>query len=235
MKKNARRTMQIAAVALAAVIVSAPALAQRNKDLPKETEEGLVLLEGTKRVDVVYWRPGASLAQYKRIALLDAEVQFRKDWLEDQNDSRPGVNRVTAEDMERIRGLLAEEFRTMFTKELQEEGGYQMVEVVGEDVLLLRPAIVNLDVNAPDIPQAGRVNNYVASAGSMTLYMELFDSATRSLIGRVIDHREGMETGMMQIANSVTNRAEADRILRAWANTLREALDQQWAGEGRVR
>ena len=64
----------------------------------------------------------------------------------------------------------------------------------------------------------------------MTLYMELFDSATKSLIGRAIDNRQGMDTGGFQVSNTVTNRAEADRILRAWASTLREALDEQWSG-----
>ena len=234
MKHRVRMIAKVTTLTLLATLLGAPVLAQK-KDLPKETEEGLVLIEDTKRLDVVYWRPGATLAAYKRIALLDAEVQFRKDWLEDQNDSSRGVNRVTAEDMERGRMVVAEEFRKMFTRELEEEGGYEIVDVVGEDVLLLRPAIVNLDVNAPDIDTASRTRSYVASAGSMTLYMELFDSATRQLIGRVIDYREGMETGGFQISNSVTNRAEADRMLAAWADTLRDALDAQWGGEGRVR
>jgi hypothetical protein len=205
----------------------APLLAQA--DLPATTEDGLTKLE-SKRVDVLYWRPGASLAPYKRIALLDCQVSFRKDWQEDQNSERRGVERVTAEDMERIQTLLAEEFRKEFTRELQERGGYEIVDVVGEDVLVLRPAIVNLDVAAPDLPTASRTRSFVASPGQMTLYMELFDSATKSLIGRAIDNRQGMDTGGFQISNSVTNRAEADRILRAWATTLREALDDQWSG-----
>ena len=195
----------------------APIFAQT--DLPATTEDGLTKLD-SKRVDVLYWRPGASLAPYKRIALLDCQVAFRKDWQEDQNRERRGAERVTAEDMERIQTLLAEEFRKEFTRELQERGGYEIVDVVGEDVLVLRPAIVNLDVAAPDLPTAGRTRSFVASAGQMTLYMELFDSATKSLIGRAIDNRQGMDTGGFQISNSVTNRAEADRILRAWASTL---------------
>ena len=131
----------------------APIFAQA--DLPATTEDGLTKLE-SKRIDVLYWRPGASLAPYKRIALLDCLVAFRKDWQEDQNRDRRGTERVTAEDMERIQTLLAEEFRKEFTRELQERGGYEIVDVVGEDVLVLRPAIVNLDVAAPDLPTASR-------------------------------------------------------------------------------
>jgi hypothetical protein len=64
----------------------------------------------------------------------------------------------------------------------------------------------------------------------MTLYMELFDGATGDIIARVIDPeadgRGGFGMGTGQIANSVTNRAAADRIMRMWAETLRKALDE---------
>ncbi len=96
-------------------------------------------------------------------------------------------------------------------------------------MLLLRPAIVNLDVAAPDLQVPGNVVNYVATTGEMTLYMELYDSATNSPIGRVIDRQEGSETGGFQISDSVTNRAEADRILQGWVGVLVEALDAQWS------
>ena len=52
--------------------------------------------------------------------------------------------------MERIQDDVATLFREVFTKELT-EGGYQLVEEAGEDVLLVKPAIVDLDVVAPDL------------------------------------------------------------------------------------
>jgi hypothetical protein len=212
---------------LLAGVLSSQALAQR-KDLPQTTEDGLTLVD-SKRIDVLYWREGATLAPYKRIALLDPLVAFRKDWLEDQNrDRRSPSSQVTAEDMERGKQIVAEEFRKIFTEELQKDNGYQIVDVVDHDVLLLRPAIVDLDVAAPDVPQPGRVRSYTTSAGAMTLYMEFFDAATSQLIGRAIDRRAATDTGFMQYTNSVTNRAEAERMLRTWARMLREALDDQW-------
>jgi hypothetical protein len=212
---------------LLAGVLSSQALAQR-KELPQTTEDGLTLVE-SKRIDVLYWREGATLAPYKRIALLDPLVAFRKDWLEDQNrDRRSPSSQVTAEDMERGKQIVAEEFRKIFTEELQKDNGYQIVDVVDHDVLLLRPAIVDLDVAAPDVPQPGRVRSYTTSAGAMTLYMEFFDAATSQLIGRAIDRRAATDTGVMQYTNSVTNRAEAERMLRTWARMLRDALDDQW-------
>ncbi len=63
------------------------------------------------------------------------------------------------------------------------EKGFPVVDEAGPDVLLLRPALINVDVAAPDIMTAGMQNTYVRSAGAMTLYMEMYDSATSTLIG----------------------------------------------------
>jgi hypothetical protein len=91
---------------------------------------------------------------------------------------------------------------------------------------VLRPAIIDLDVTAPDTMSAGRSYTLSQSAGSMTLYIELYDSVTSQLLGKAIDQRSdpGM-AGTIQWRNRVTNKAEADRILRRWAKALRERLD----------
>ena len=62
---------------------------------------------------------------------------------------------------------------------------------------------------------------------AVTLVADLYESTTNALIGHVIDRRRGLESGPrdFQIANSVTNTAEADRILSLWASRLRHALD----------
>jgi hypothetical protein len=92
----------------------------------------------------------------------------------------------------------------------------------------LQPAIVDLDVNAPDISmrQPGMVTTYTTSSGEMTLKLDLLDSSTNDLIGRVIDRRQDNSSGnQIQFSNSITNRADAERIVRSWANLLRKALD----------
>jgi hypothetical protein len=199
-------------------------LAMAADDFPDTTTEGLKRID-SKKADVVYWQDGATLEGYQRIGLLDCYVAFRKDWERDQNRNRQSLgNRVSDEDMERIKKDLAAEFRKVFTKELTEKGGYEMTATGGADVLILRPAIINLDVLAPDLDNLGRVENFVSSAGAMTLYLELYDGATGALIARIIDERDD-NRGFAQRANSVTNKAAADRILRTWADALRGALD----------
>ena len=48
----------------------------------------------------------------------------------------------------------------------------------GEDVLLVFPNIVNLDITSPDLNSPNMSRSYSASAGSMTLYLELIDAET---------------------------------------------------------
>ena len=207
---------------LAALIATGQAVAKDK--LPQTSDDGLQLIE-SKKVDAVYWKEGASLSDYKRVAILDCAVAFRKNWQRDQNQSRRSQS-VKAEDMERIKKTLGEEFRTVFSKELEENGGYEIAEGANSDVLLLRPAIVDLDVSAPDLMEPGRTATFAASAGAMTLYLEIYDSATSSIIGRVIDRSSARDSGRIMMSSRVTNRAEADRMLRRWADLLRKALDE---------
>ncbi len=54
---------------------------------------------------------------------------------------------------------------------------------------------------------------------------EFRDAVTGALLGRVADSQKAPDTGYMQISNSVTNMAEADRMLRKWAKKLVERMD----------
>ncbi len=121
--------------------------------------------------------------------------------------------RVSKQDMDRMKKTLSEEFNKVFTEELQ-KGGYKIVDKGAEDVLLLRPAIINLDIAAPDTMSPGMTRTFAASAGEMTLYMELYDSTSSAILGRVTDAESARDYGRVQISNRVTNIQEADRILR---------------------
>lgn len=52
----------------------------------------------------------------------------------------------------------------VFQEELEASGGYPVAETVDDDVLLLRPVIVDLLVTAPDVPVAGRVRQHTSSS-----------------------------------------------------------------------
>ena len=188
---------------------------------PQTTVDGLNLIEGTKMA-LVYAKPGVDLSQYNRIFLLEPQVAFTKNWLKTQN-SIPNQT-VRKEDMERIKKDLAELFMEVFRQELQNNGGYVLVDGVAEDVLIVRPAIIDLDVFAPDTPGTARSRSAIPSAGTMTLYMELIDSVTGDILVKAMDNKFDRTRTRIQAQNRIRNEGAAREMLSNWANVLRLAL-----------
>lgn len=195
------------------------------------SHDGLVLKPDSKFAQV-YVRPDASLAGYSEYGLESCEVAFKKNWLRDQNSNRMDLsNRVTQQDVDRIKDSLGELCDTSFREALEQEPAYTLVDDFsnGEAVLVLRPGIIDLDINAPDIMSAGRSRTYTTSEGEMTLLLEILDGTTGEILVRIVDRRRGMDSGRLEWTNGVTNRAEAQRNLNRWSKQLRQGLDQATA------
>jgi len=190
---------------------------------PEVSPDGLHLRKNTGS-RLVYVRPGATFSKYDKVAILDCFVEFDKNWQRDYNTQQADPSTfVTDDDMNRIKKQLAAEFKKVFTRELQ-NGGYQIVGTAAPDVLVLRPAIINLRVTAPDLMTPGISMTVVRSAGSATLYLELWDSMTNTILARAMDSQADQGMGG-NIANSVTNTMAADFILKRWADSLVKHLE----------
>jgi len=202
------------------------------KELPAESPEGLKLVPKTK-ASAVYLREGADFSGYSKVAILDCYVAFRKDWQRDQNRNSANPFKVSDQDVARIKKELAEEFKIVFTKELTKKGE-MVVEPggVGTGVLILRPAIVNLDIVAPDTMDAGRSRTFSASTGQATLFLELYDGVSGELLARALDVEAGDTSSFIEVRNRVTNTADAQRVLKKWADMLGKFLQNSRASVG---
>jgi len=60
----------------------------------------------------------------------------------------------------------------------------------------------------------------------MTLNLELYDSITGDKIVKATDQKRDYDQGYMQWRTSVSNRADAKRMMTPWAKALRSALDE---------
>ncbi len=202
-----------------------PILGSAEEEEQMVSFDGLVAIEESN-VHMAYIDPNADFSVFQRVAILDPHVAFRSNWQRDQNRSRS--RNVRASDMERIKKDVASLFKDVFTEQL-EAAGFDVVNYAGDDVLVLRPAIVDLDVTAPDTRSAGRSRTYTAGTGAATLYIELFDSVTGAIVGRAADRRAAGRTGgFATVSNRVTNRANARREFRVWADMLIEFLNQHY-------
>jgi len=220
--RRASLSRRVALISLLCAV--APPLWPQNKQpLPEYTKDGLRLKQQTRQ-RVLYVKPGATFSQYDRVAILECYIELQKDWQRNYNSNEVDPShRVTDADVTRIKNRLAAEFKKVFTADLQ-KGGYQVVDTAAPDVLVLRPALINVQVAAPDLmtPDVGAM--VVRSAGQMTLYLELWDSTSNAILARVMDS-EADQHGFAQVASSVSNSAAADAVLNAWAEDLRKHLD----------
>lgn len=213
-----------AAVLVGAFLGLAIGAVARADAPPQQSSDGLDLVKQTA-TRLVYKRPGADFSQYKRVAILDCGVEFSKDWINDYNSSQVDPSRrIGQQDIDRAKASLAEQFKKIFSDELSGNGGYAISQYAGADVLVLRPALVNIQVSAPDLMAPGRSATFVQQSGQMTLYLELWDSTSNTILARILDAQGSGGFGG-QRATSVSNMAAAQQIMQSWADELRKRLD----------
>ena len=222
---------KIALISVLTVLVGSFATVQAADDddwPPKVTSDGLNLVEGTKAA-AVWIKDGADFSEYHSVMIVDVGVGFVKNWRRDYNRNEISLERrISKSDAEKIKHRVADEFKTIFKQQLNLAGYIVFdydIKLADGDVLVLRPAIMDLDVTAPDVDSASRGRTFTASAGAMTLYMEFYDSVTSSILGRVVDRQNARDNGVMMISNQVTNKAAADRLFKKWAGLLIVKMD----------
>jgi hypothetical protein len=184
---------------------------------------------GEPSVAVAYIDPDADFSVFERVMILDTFVSFRSGWQRDQRRGTRGT-RIRARDLERIKNRVSELFNSVMIESLEADDGFEVVSEADYDVLLIRAAIIDLDVTAPDTMSAGRSRTYVANSGAATLYIELFDSVSGQIIGRAFDRQVARGVGSrMSWSNRASNTADARRAFRSWASTLRGFLDSHYS------
>lgn len=185
---------------------------------------GCVGFPGYRLDSVGFNEPGADLSQYNRVYLVKPLVAFKKNWKKNINTGAR-MARITTSDMERIKKAVSNLFMEVFTEEL-EAGGYTLAQERVEDVLIVRPASIDLYVNAPDVQTSSMSYSFTTSAGSMTHYLELYDSETDDLLAKALDPTRDRDDHTMQWQTSGSNKAAAKKMMRPCAQSLREGLDE---------
>ena len=205
--------------------IGSPALAKEKK-LPDTSHDGLTLQKDTK-LDAVYLRDGADLSQYTKVAMEMPQVAFRKNWQRDHNaGERELSRRISDDEMDKLKKKFADEFIKIFVDELR-KAGHEVTKDFADDVLLLAPALVEIDITAPSSNQTTGINRtYAANPGQMSLYMELYDSVSGQIIARVLDTKGGRNMPAFQVTTKGSNTAAVDRALRAWAGILIDNLGE---------
>lgn len=207
---------------LASALVATAPFAQQKELEEAMSVDGLEKIK-VKDIDLAYARPGATLSAYTSVMLDPVDVSFHKDWNPERTGSRL---KLSSAERENIRTGVGKVVHDEFAKTLSAKDAYKVVKAAGPEVLRAKVKILNLYVNAPDTKAAGRSRTFTVSAGEMTMLLELSDSETGAILARVVDRREGRNTGQWQLSGSVANTGEAQAIAATWARILKNALDK---------
>jgi len=208
-----RRLLAMSA-ALAITINTAQATAVHAAGAPA-TWDGLVLVE-SKQLDRVYLLPGADFKSYNKVMLDPTEVAFKENWMRDYNSraARSGkrLDQSHADQIVKaVQNGMGDTLANAYRK-----AGYQVVQASGPGVLRVRTGVINLSVTAPDVKTAGRSRTWSQDAGEATFIVEVRDSETGALLGRALDRRLAGDSSPY-LRNSVTNRADFQRMFDDWA------------------
>ena len=201
----------IAAMLSAAAVICGPSAIAK----PPTNWDGLVQVK-SKRLNYVYLMPGADFRAYTKVMIDPTEVAFRKDWRSDYNSSSSSLSgRVSESELERTIKEAIPVATDIFASAWQ-KGGYAVVTSPGPDVLRVRTGVLNISVNAPDRPSAGRSYSFAPEAGSATLFVEARDSESGALLGRAVDNRVvGDYTSNWR--TTASNRGDFRDVVETWA------------------
>lgn len=170
----------------------------------------------SKQFALVYLQPGADFRGYSKVMLEPTEIAFHKNWRSDYNSTTRGASgRVSERDVEAavLKGVAAASdiFANAWRK-----GGYEIAAAPAPDVLKVKTAILNISVSAPEVSSSARSYVFAREAGRAALVVELKDSMTGALIGRVVDQRVAGDN-TVGWRTSVSNRADFRELVETWA------------------
>ncbi len=176
------------------------------------------------RASLAYVDPNADFSKYQRVLIQPLGVDNveiiqpskttsaiqRKEWVLTDADKR----------------ALQEMFAAAMEKQLQERGEFPLATAPDDDVLEIVAMITAIAPSGPKDDNRSRTagRNYVITegAGSIAVAVAFGDSETGEVLGLVKDARSSSSFWGMN--NSVTNRAEVQRVFNSWATQINTAL-----------
>jgi hypothetical protein len=218
-------TRYIKVITVSIGLVFLTSLASARVKAPDTTPEGLVRVKKSK-ADLVYVLPTADMTQYTEIMLMDPYVAFNKDWQSYYNNNAGFNDQISDDDMQKMIGDIKSEFMKVFPKELEKQG-FTVVTAAAKSVLIVRPAIVNVQVSVPDPDKTkgmGFSDIHTEDAGAMTFYVELYDSVSQQILARAYDAQNDIAEGWMIPRDYMSNKAALDNTVTFWAKMLAKGI-----------
>jgi len=188
-----------------------------------DTSEAGLRLIADDRIDELYLADNADLSSYSSLYVEELEVELDRSWLRQQNTNT--VSRIRPQDQKRIIERIRKVFEEEFLTRILEENGYEKAEGPAPNTLIMKPAIVNLRINAPDLMEPYSVTKLAEDAGSGRLKLELLDAESGQRLLKMEDYQRARGYGRtLRRQTAVENRQEAARMMRRWADAVNDII-----------
>jgi len=222
---NKKQIFKLSLVALAASVVMG-CNSTNPTNAPQVSPEGMELSVST-RSTIAYKKEGVDFSEYDKVQILPSVVAFKKNWKRDFNRDQSSLStRIGDKEVMRIKTSVAALFDEVFKEEFGKGAKFPIVDEVSSNTLVIRPAVVDLDVTAPDLQTAVNMKSFSSDAGQATLFLELYDGVSGEILARILIASVAGDNGYNQWATRVSNRADAKRMIRKWAKALRTKYDE---------
>ena len=209
--------------ALAGLLVISAPLADAQKKKPPAEWDGLQKVDA-KKFDLAYLLPGADFKTYTKVMIDPTEAAFRKNWQRDFNNTNRSLDmRISDDEAREMLTAVQTAFHEIITQTYK-DNGYQVVTTPGPDVMRLRTAVFNIDVDAPDQMTASRTRTYSSEAGQASMMIEVRDSMSGAVLARGIDSRDVGDAGFTVRRSRVSNRADFERVFKTWSQMSVDGL-----------
>ena len=178
------------------------------------------------RVQLAYVDPDVDLAKYNKVLVRPLGVNKIEIKQPSQSGSVAGRRDWALTDQDKV--ALQTMYQEAMVKQLEEKGGYEVVDTAGDDVLEIAAMITGIAPTGPKDDNrsrpAGRNQVYTDGAGSIAVAVVYGDSETGEVIGLAKDVR--VSNRHWGAKNSGSKIAEVRRIFTSWAASIREGLDR---------
>ena len=211
-----------------ALLMSVGAVYAQDEDAKNPTAD---MVEGKSSFKETWVHPDADFSKYSKIHLWESHFEYRDVGPARKSRSTMMSTRnrefgISEEDRSAFQQVVSEVFR----EELEKGKNYEITDDVGEGVLLLRGAMLDIISLVP--PQStGRSDIYLSSVGEATLVVEAIDAVTGKTLA-IVSERRAIEPPGGQIdsfsmpANRMTIMIDIKRWARRQASKLRKELDK---------
>lgn len=168
----------------------------------------------------IQFTPGAGAKAYRKVLITPAQVQFHRAFFEDTGTLRGQPRRLGADEAEQLGREMGESYRSALTQAFRRHG-FEIAPAPGNDVLMISPALKDLNVNTPKGPTPWQF--YARQAGEATMVVEGSDAAGKRLLLATRQATAG-ETVGFRPASDASNRFWFDAMFRDWAEDMALAL-----------